>query len=667
MNQPDVTTPTSDPSAGPTPGRVAPAPPVRPSAGGRAARRPLGVGAARITGGFWGQRLRTNAATAIAGGYDRLEEAGSLRNLRIAGGLEDGEITGMIFQDSDVHKWLEAVAFEIGRTGDAHLLELQRRVTAWVAAAQREDGYIDTVHEARHGTEGRWTNLTFEHELYCAGHLIQAAVAQHRCTDDRGLLEVAVRCADLLVATFGPGKRDGVPGHPEIEMALVELFRETGERSYLDLARFFLDRRGHGVLQAETGVNPSYFSDRVPVAEARSVEGHAVRAVYLAAGVVDRALETGEEQLLAQQEALFADMMATKAYVSGGLGARWDGEAFGAPYELPADRGYAETCAAIGAVQWAWRLLLATGRETYAEAIEQLLLNAMLPGVSLDGAGYFYVNPLQVRSGTVLDDPRNPVGGRQGWFDCACCPPNLMRTLASLAQYVATGSAQGMHLHQYASGSYAAGGLRIDVETGYPLEGEVQIVVREAPSGPTGLSLRVPRWANAASVEIPEHLEETWADGAVQITGTFTPGDRIMLTLPIEPRLVVGHPRLDAVAGSIALLRGPLLYTLEQVDQAQGVDIERIEVLPGEGADVRPAPEGLAALPGGDLPALAVRARRRRDEGEELYPVWAPRARSAAAGDEEAEVNEVLAVPYFAWANRQLGPMRVWMPVADRR
>lgn len=636
------------------------APPVLPAA--PTVRRPLPAGAATITGGFWGERLETNRAQAIHGGYDRLDEAGMLRNLHIAAGDLDGEVTPLIFADSDLYKWLEAVAYEIGRTGDPHLLELQRRVTGWIAAAQDEDGYLNTVHDQKLGTDRRWTNLTDNHELYCAGHLIQAAIAQQRCTGDTALLEVATRFADLIADTFGPRGRDGTPGHPEIEMALVELFRETGQRRYLETVEFFLDRRGQGVLHAERGVNPSYFSDRVPVREATSVEGHAVRAVYLAAGAVDRALEAGDEVHLAQQEALFEDMMGTKAYVSGGLGSRWEGESFGAPYELPADRGYAETCAAIAAVQWAWRLQLATGRSRYADAIEHLLLNAMLPGISLDGTQYFYVNPLQVRSGAVVGDDRDPAGGRQGWFDCACCPPNVMRTLASLAQYVATADEQGLALHQYAQGSYSSGplgpggvALAVDVATDYPVDGRIEMTVTEAPASEATLTLRVPAWAQSHSLEVAEHLEQFRGEGVVQLRGTFAAGDRIVLDLPMEARFVVGHPRNDAVAGSVALFRGPLLYALEQQDQHRVTNIEEVAVLPDQPVGPAETPGTLAALPSGNLPALTLAARHLRQASADPYPAWGTQP-------QVGEQTTLLAIPYFAWANRESGPMRVWIP-----
>ncbi|MEK6309822.1 MAG: beta-L-arabinofuranosidase domain-containing protein, partial [Curtobacterium sp.] len=421
--------------------------PVLPTAGAHLALRPLPTGEARITGGFWALRQDRNGRDAIRSGYHQLETAGNFRNLRIAAGDEEGEVVGPIFMDSDVTKWLEAVAWEYGRAPAEDLLALQREVTELYARAQADDGYLDSVQQVR-GKGERYVDLKWSHELYCAGHLYQAAVAQHRATGDTGLLDVATKNADHLVATFGdgPGRTVDIDGHPVVEMGLVELYRETGTRAYLDLALWFVDARGHGIIE-RAGGEPTYFSDRVPAREATTVEGHAVRAVYLAAGAVDVAIETGDTELLAASERQFADMMATKAFITGGLGARWDWEAFGDPYELPTDRGYAETCAAIGGVQWAWRLLLATGKPVYADAIERLLYNAFLAGVSLAGTEYFYVNPLQQRDHAHRDENRSPAHGRRGWFDCACCPPNIMRTFASLDGYLATATDGGLQVH----------------------------------------------------------------------------------------------------------------------------------------------------------------------------------------------------------------------------
>ncbi|MEK6343097.1 MAG: beta-L-arabinofuranosidase domain-containing protein, partial [Curtobacterium sp.] len=297
--------------------------PVLPTAGAHLALRPLPTGDTRITGGFWALRQDRNGRDAIRSGYHQLETAGNFRNLRIAAGDEEGEVVGPIFMDSDVTKWLEAVAWEYGRAPAEDLLALQREVTELYARAQADDGYLDSVQQVR-GKGERYVDLKWSHELYCAGHLYQAAVAQHRATGDTGLLDVATKNADHLVATFGdgPGRTVDIDGHPVVEMGLVELYRETGTRAYLDLALWFVDARGHGIIE-RAGGEPTYFSDRVPAREATTVEGHAVRAVYLAAGAVDVAIETGDTELLAASERQFADMMATKAFITGGLGARW--------------------------------------------------------------------------------------------------------------------------------------------------------------------------------------------------------------------------------------------------------------------------------------------------------------------------------------------------------
>ena len=454
--------------------------PVAPTAGASGRLRPLPFRAARITGGLWAARQRVNREVAIPAGGKHLESAGNLDNLRIAAGTTSGAVRGPLFMDSDVYKWLEALAWEYGRDPSVELLSAQREVTAVVAAAQQPDGYLDSVVQLRDGGE-RYRNLPWSHEHYCAGHLFQAAVAQTRATGDLGLLDVAVRLADHLVATFGSGRRRDVDGHPVVEMALVELYRETGTPAYLELARFFVEARGHG-LMAGYGQEPTYFSDRVPVREQSTVEGHAVRAVYLAAGAADVAAETGDAELLAALERQFAHMLATKTYLTGGLGARWDREAFGDPYELPPDRAYAESCAAVGGVQWAWRMLLGTGHPRYADAAERMLLNALLPGVSLGGSDYFYVNPLQLRADAHADDGRSPAHGRRGWFECACCPANIMRTLASLSGYLATTDAEGIQLHQYAPATVEVGDTRLALETDYPWDGLVRVRVERAPA-----------------------------------------------------------------------------------------------------------------------------------------------------------------------------------------
>ncbi|TCC53881.1 glycoside hydrolase family 127 protein [Kribbella capetownensis] len=609
-----------------------------PAAGTRGRWRPVGLADAKITGGFWSPRQQRNGDSAIPSGQDQLEKAGNLQNLRLAAGIGEGEAIGPVFADSDVYKWLEAAAWEYGRNPSEELLQRQRDLTAIVAAAQREDGYLDSVVQLRYGDEGRYKQLVWSHEHYCAGHLIQAAVAQVRCTGDRELLEVAIKLADHLVATFGDGKTVDVDGHPVIEMALVELYRETGTAAYLDLARWFVDARGHGIIKNH-GHEPAYFSDRVPVREATTVEGHSVRAVYLAAGATDVAVETGDTELLEALKRQFAHMWSTKTYVTGGLGARWEGEAFGDEYELPSDRAYAETCAAIGGIQWAWRMLLATGEASYADAIERMLYNGFLAGVSLAGTEYFYVNALQLRGGAHADNGRSPAHGRRGWFDCACCPPNIMRTLASLDGYLASTSDGAIQIHQYVAGTLTAGEVTLTVETAYPWDGAVGITA----SGPIAVELRIPAWAEGATVNGKPVDAGTYA----QVDAAA--GDVIELKLPMATRVVGADPRVDAVRGCVALERGPLVYAVEQTDQEANVD------------DLHLLPQASVAASHDDqlLDGFTVLRTRGRAGTGHRDAVW-PFATDSAdgVGDEV----DVVAVPYYAWANREIGAMRVWLP-----
>lgn len=620
-----------------------------PTAAGAARWRPVGLEQARITGGFWAPRQLRNGARAIPSGHDQLESAGNLHNLRLAAGIGEGEPIGPVFADSDVYKWLEAVAWEYGRNPSEDLLTRQRELTAIIAAAQREDGYLDSVVQLRYGEVGRYQQLVWSHEHYCAGHLIQAAVAQVRCTGDRGLLDVATKLADHLVATFGDGKTVDVDGHPVIEMALVELYRETGTQAYLDLARWFVEARGHGIIEGH-GHEPSYFSDRLPVRKAGTVEGHAVRAVYLAAGATDVALETGDAELLAASEKQFAHMWTTKTYLTGGLGARWEGEAFGDEYELPADRAYAETCAAIGGIQWAWRLLLATGDAKYADAIERMLYNGFLAGVSLNGTEYFYVNPLQLRGAAHPDSSRSPAHGRRGWFDCACCPPNIMRTLASLDGYLATASSDAVQLHQYAAGAVGAeldgrGKVELKVETDYPWNGAVRITIEQSVDGPWALELRIPKWADGATI----NGDPAAAGEYARVEREWVAGEVVELSLPMTTRVVAADPRIEAVQGCVALERGPLVYAVEQVDQEANVD--DLHLLP----ETSVAESHDPALLGG---VTVLKARGRAGSGHR-EDVWPFEPDSADAVGEEVEVT---AVPYYAWANREIGAMRVWLP-----
>lgn len=626
--------------------------PARPRAATATGWLPIGMDAARLTGGFWFRRQEVNGRSSIATGRDRLEEAGNLEYFRIASGRPSGmDVSGKRFVDAQVYKWLEAVAWEYARRPDPELLTMQREVTELVAAAQCEDGYLNAALAVGHSAQGRYFDLSWSHEHFCAGHLFQAAIAQVRCTGDQGLLGVAVRFADHLADTFGEEHRHDVDGHPLVEMALVELYRETGTMRYLELAKYFVEARGHGLIAA-LGKDPAQSCDRVPVREAVSVEGHAVKAVYLAAGATDVATELCDKTLLDALSTQFAAMWSTKAYLTGGLGSRWEGEAFGEPYELPPDRAYAETCAAIGGIQWAWRLLLATGDSRYADAIERMLFNGFLAGVSLSGSDYFYLNPLHLREGATPDTQRSPAHGRRKWFETACCPPNVMRTLASLATYMASGDDNGIQLHQYGTGEYGNEALSVRVETDYPWDGRVVITVQKAREGEMALAIRIPSWAEGAELTVAGEGSPAQPGCYETVTRRWARGDTVILTLPMRVRYTFADPRIESIAGQVALERGPLVYAVEQADQTRGTSVDMARLVPDGGHTVTHHADLLGGV------SLITAAGQSVDQPPEEwpYPAHYPRISGPAI--------ELVAIPYYAWANRHLGAMRVWFPCA---
>ena len=631
---------------------------------------------AHIEGGFWAERRRVNAQISLAEGPARLEQAGNLANFRAAAALRTGGAnapsasdTGFSgdfqFQDSDVYKWLEAACWQLADTPAEALAADVEAVVELIAAAQREDGYLHTYYQLGGGVP--WTELGWGHELYCAGHLIQAAVAHHRATGSDRLLDVARRLADHIDSVFGPGKQvNTVCGHPEVETALVELHRTIDEKRYLDLARYFLERRGHGTLSSgadrghDRDPGPEYWQDHTPIRAADEVTGHAVRQLYLLAGAADLAAETGDTELRTALERLWRDMVTTKTYLTGAVGSRHDWEAFGDAHELPADRAYAETCAAIASIHFSWRMALLTGEARYSDLVERTLFNGFLAGAGLDGRTWLYVNPLHRRAHS-HERPGDQTAHRTPWFRCACCPPNVMRLLAALPHYMATTDDSGLRLHQYATGLYGGDGLTVRVTTEYPWDGTVTVTVEHAPSTlPRTLSLRLPAWCADHTLTVNGTTVEGEAEaGWLTVTRAFTPGDTVRLDLAMPARLTAPPARVDAVRGCAAVERGPLVYCLEQTDQPDRLDPDGVAVVPDASLTVRSRPELLGgvntvSVTGSLLPAEDPSA-------DWPYPPYA----SAASGEPRESV-ELTAVPYYAWANREAGAMRVWLPLAGR-
>ncbi|MGW5263824.1 glycoside hydrolase family 127 protein [Microbispora sp. NPDC004025] len=626
--------------------------PVTPTPGALSALRPLGLGQARLgAGGLLGRWRRRNAEDTLPHCVDNLHGSGNIGNLRAAAGESEDEFAGMWFADSDVHKTLEAAAWQLATSPeDAGLRSFVDGTTALLARAQRADGYLNSYFTLVAPQE-RWARPDWSHELYCAGHLFQAAVAAARTGVSPDLLVVARRFADLLVERFGPDGVEEVCGHPEVETALAELYRVTGHRPYLDLARRFLDLRGRGLL-GHGRFGPRYYQDHQPVREVREVTGHAVRQLYLLAGMVDVAVETGDLALLDAAERLWADAFRSRTYVTGAHGSRHREEAYGDPYELPPDRAYGETCAAIASFQWNWRLLLATGRARYADEMERVLYNAVAAAVSSDGRHFFYSNPLHLRTGHASTG-EEAAARRLPWYSCACCPPNIARLMASLPGYLATADDGGLQIHLYGDATLTtAEGRRVEMRTAYPWQGRVELTVTAEADAPWTLALRVPAWCAAYTVSVDgEPVRAPVRDGYVRLTRAWTPGATVVLDLDMPVRQVSAHPRVDAVRGCVALARGPLVYCLEQADLPPGTVLEDVRLDPA-------AP--ITAGHREDLPDVPVVLTARglvADAGDSLY--------TAAPGRERMGTALTLtAVPYFLWGNRSEGPMRVWIPVA---
>jgi DUF1680 family protein len=440
----------------------------------------------------------------------------------------------------------------------------------------------------------------------------------------------------------------------------VELYRTTGSQSYLDLAQRFIDLRGKGLLGEDDRFGRAYFQDHEPVRDATEVTGHAVRQLYLLAGVVDVAVETGDAGLLEVAERLWESAFQTKTYLTGGHGSRHFGEAFGDPYELPPDRAYAESCAAIASFQWNWRLLLATGARRYADEMERALYNAIGVATSTDGTQFFYSNPLQLRTGHDGSHEDAP-SQRLSWYSCACCPPNLARLMASLQSYVATEDADGVQVHLYAAGNLHTGHGELDVDTRYPWQGHIRVRVRPTGTQPWTLALRIPGWCTQApdlaviAVTIDGEAVDPVIDGGyLRLTRDWPRDSTVVLELAMPVRLMRAHPRVDAVRGCVALMRGPLVYSIEQADLPEGAILEDVVLDSGATVTVTDSGSGSIAQVTLSAQALVPAAHRPAD----LYGTY------ESPDDPPARV-ALTAIPYFHWGNREPGPMRVWVPTVE--
>ncbi len=594
------------------------------------------VGAVELLEGLWQERVTASRVHGIPRLADRFEEHGVVANFR------GDERQGFWFSDSDLYKWIEAAAWSLAGYPDADLDNRLREVTATVVGAQRADGYLDTAF----GPEEQFSGLDWSHELYCAGHLVQAAVARARVSDHGVLLDAARRFADLAVAELGADGRAVTDAHPGVEMALVELYRETGEERYLALATTLCGRVD---LDADLGL-----------------VGHAVRAAYFAAGLADLALETGDADTIATLDRLWTQMVEECSYVTGAIGGRWIGESVGRPFELPNEGAYAETCAAVAVAQWAWRMLARTGAAQYADRMELALHNAFLAGVSLSGDEWFYANPMAATGGAEPDpwevntfafDMAGPFPlARLPWRDVTCCPPNVARLLASIPGYCYGESDAGLWVHLYGASRVQAGGLSVEQRTVFPWEGRVELHVEPAPGADPeaerSLFLRVPAWSSRTVVAVNGAPWSTRpvAGEYLEIRAQWSAGDLVVIDLDVRPALLACNPRVAENRGSVALRRGPLVYCVESPDNP---DVDPLVA----GLTIRRSDEIVVQHRSNLLDGIVVLQLPGTVPDDTWGTLYQPLLDRAVR---ERDVT-LTAIPYFTWANRGPSRMAVWL------
>jgi DUF1680 family protein len=613
---------------------------------------PIGTGDARIEGGFWGQLQSLNATAMIAHCEKWMERLGWIGNFDAAveGRLPEDR-RGREFSDSDVYKLLEAMAWELMRTGDSDLKQRYDAIVSRVARAQEPDGYVNTCF-GRPGQGERYSDLEWGHELYGYGHLMQAAVARGRSHIDDLLVQVARRAADHVCETFGENGIQSVCGHPGIEPALVEFSRLTGDDRYLEQARLFLERRGTQVLE-DIEFGRAYFQDDVPVRSAEVLRGHAVRATYLAAGAIDYAVESGDTAMFDAVESQLRRTLARRTYITGGMGAHHEGESFGSDFELPSERAYSETCAGVGSVMAHYRLLLATGDAIYGDIIERTLYNVVATSPGADGRSFFYTNTLHRPSpgGVSHPDevsPRAASSMRSPWFSVSCCPPNVARTIASLDSYLAATDGDALYLVQYAPGrirtEFLGGVVEVEIKTEYPQAGQIRVRVISAPPLGARIVLRVPQWAGEEATLTEDDSTQSVSAGWASTVNPVKTGDEIVLNLPMRARVTYPDPRIDALRGQLAVERGPLVMCLERM----GDDLFSADALHVAGD---PLDDELGVR----IPMVPIAF------GNAGWPYGEAGEVDPYAG---STLVEMPLIPYNQWGNRGPATMRVWLPIA---
>jgi uncharacterized protein len=615
------------------------------------------VRAVTIEEGFWSKRRKTNVESSIPTMRDQLLEHGRMDNFRrlVGGGSEPQK--GPVYSDSDIYKWMEAVGFAL-QTSDLPAVHNQTAaMIKEVVAIQEPNGYINTYY-AQDRAEQRMLQKTQRdgHELYCLGHMLQGAIAYYRATGDTTLMDAGAKMVDdFLIPNYGPGpdKKPIVSGHPEIEMSLIELYRTTGKKQYVDLAAYIL----HG--DDRFKFEPSrivYMYCGIPFTSRTKLEGHAVRAMYACCGATDYYLETGDQTYWKTLTTLWEDLSQRQMYITGGVGARSDGEAFGDAYELPNSQAYGESCAAIGNMMWNWRMLAASGEAKHADVIERALYNGINSGMSLDGTTYCYRNPLAF----------NPESGEQirnPWYDTTCCPPNLERTFASLPGYFYSTSKDGLYVHLYDNSTldwHLENGtpLKVVQKTNYPWEGAVKLTVSPSEPADFAMNVRIPGWAKGTKVAVNGKAVEGAKSGEyLTIQRRWSPGDTITLVLPMGAEIVASNPRVEENLGRVAVQRGPIVYCMEGLDQNAAVaNFSEVAIVVNpkslKAFEVEHKPkllEGVTVLKHGGA------VHDGASEKGALYT-------EASSAPPKTRAESLTLIPYYAWANRKPTEMVVWIP-----
>lgn len=629
-----------------------------------------------ITDSFWQQRLEVIRDHVIPYQWDALNDrfpdtspSHAIENFRIAAGKSQGEFFGMVFQDSDVAKWIEAVAFSLENEPNEELEQLIDEVVVLLAKAQDESGYLNTYYQVKEPTK-RWTNVRDNHELYCAGHLIEAAVAYYHTTGKKQFLEIMSKYADYIDTVFGreEGKLKGYPGHQEIELALIKLFDATGNERYLNLSKYFIDERGKqphyfDIEKKERGdTSPFWFNDdyayhqaHKPVREQQEAVGHAVRAVYMYTAMADIASKTNDQSLKKACETLWENVTQKQMYITAGIGSMVFGEAFSFDYDLPNDLSYTETCASIGLVFWAKRMLELDVDRKYADVMERALYNGTISGMDLDGKKFFYVNPLEVHP--EASEKRNDKGHskpvRQKWFGCACCPPNIARLIASIGHYIYSQKDKELFVHLYMGNEtdLDIDGTKVGIiqQTNYPWNGKIAINVAPESDLSFTLGLRIPGWSRGATVkvngEIIDHLP-LMQNGYVYLKRIWSENDQIEIELQMVIERIQANPLVRNNNGKVALQRGPIVYCLEEVDNGDNLS----NIFLPRGAKLTAnfeseLLEGIVVISG-----FAERNTVAGWENQLYRPV-----------EDQTKTVEIKAIPYYAWCNRQPGEMTVWV------